>query len=211
LAFNLSADSVSQGVGSATLNGSWSGADIDGCAPAVLVKFVWGYASFSNETGLQSFGGSAGSYSAGIGVDVDRTAKFRAQGSDCSSGIRQSTTLTFKTLANGASLGTPSVFNITQTTAQASCFINPQTLESSGTVTTFIRIAGVGSYVESAGIAVLSGTSGTSVIQTFTGLQAGTTYQIFYRLTRNTVNDTIANSDIVQFVTAGGDPTVFSF
>lgn len=203
MAINVSTDSVSHAIGTATFFGSWWGAS--GGVGCIIVTFDWGYAAFSFETPNQQKTGSAGSFSATEAVDKDRAFKVRALGGDaCGGGNAQAAALQGKFYADQVAFGTPSASAITGTTATVSVNFTPNTNESLADLSVLYRERGIGGpYTEVAVASGLSGTSGANRSKGLTGLGAGRHYEFFFRSRRNTANLQLSDSNIGIFTTTG--------
>lgn len=202
MALQLFMNSVSHGIGSATFHGSWQGAAVGCSGGPPNVQFSWGYASFHELTPEHSGGGNpTGSWSTGVSIDKDRSAKVRAIGVDCDTN-KQSTSIQFKTFADFMLVGGLFPGDPTQDSCPVSGSVLPNTNESFATVTIQYRVQGTGPWIETAPIASnLQGSSYIGLGGLLTGLLPATTYEARYRATRGTSNNTEAFSNIGVFTT----------
>jgi hypothetical protein len=194
-------------LGSVTLHGHWTGACTwCGTGGDIDVRFLYGQPDpaisgcFTRRVGEVS-----GSHSCVVSVSPDQTLGYWFSTKDwcCAGGVGWvNGELNYtKTWANADSHGTPTVLSVTQTTAQVRDPYNPNTTESSATLQVWYRVQGVGSFVPGATSGAQSGTSTRNVDLSITGLLPGTTYEFYFRSTRDTVNAQSSDSAIGTFTT----------
>lgn len=200
---------ASLSIGQATFFGSWQGAT--GATDCVNVWFAWGYAAFDQQTPNQDKTGSAGSFQAGVAVDLDRAYKFRAQAHDeCDIRDAQGANHQGKTFAAQAAFGLPSAGSITETSALLSVDYTPNTNATAGqggsTAALALHYREQGSAGPYTVVPVASGLSGGGSAghsKAVVDLVASRSYEFFFRGTRDTANLTQLDSALGVFTTAG--------
>lgn len=201
MAFNVTT-SGSRGTspGVIIFDGAWSGAGTG----HPHANFAWGYGAISFTTPGINVSGDTGTWSESQSANKDVTVQFQASGD----GGAQGATKSGKVPADAAGLATP--FNDTpaSNSCVVHCLINPNTVESFGTVTCFYRKSTDVAYTQTGVLATLSGGSATYVAATLTGLSSSTGYVYYFQILRNTVNLGTGTSPTGSFTTAA--PAVVS-
>lgn len=119
--------------------------------------------------------------------------------------------LWFRSAAITAVASTPTITDITPTTATLNCRFYPNTYHSSATVQLQYRKSGDSTWTDAGASAATGGypaAPGSLISRGVTGLLASTQYEVRLVITRTTVNETTCTSATATFTTAAGVPAV---